>query len=81
MILTRPLYRSTILTDSQNTVLNRLPVVVGAAFDSYAEQHNTGCHPDTRVELLKGIYTWADDLEAQNIFWLSGIPGTGKSTV
>ncbi|KAF2403020.1 hypothetical protein EJ06DRAFT_536498 [Trichodelitschia bisporula] len=35
----------------------------------------------TRAELLKEIYAWAYGENSPNIFWLSGLAGTGKSTV
>jgi hypothetical protein len=41
-------------------------------------------HSDTRVDLLQGIYDWADGTDGQDercIFWLDGLAGTGKSTV
>jgi hypothetical protein len=33
------------------------------------------------VELLHEISCWIDDADAKTIFWLSGIAGTGKSTI
>lgn len=58
-----------------------LPVASGAAFDSHAEEHNARCHPDTRTELLRQIQEWANDPQAESIFWLNGRAGTGKSTI
>ncbi|RYP62739.1 hypothetical protein DL771_009584 [Monosporascus sp. 5C6A] len=65
----------------RKTVLDKLPIAKGAAFDSYAEQHNPTCHPDTRIELLRDIFDWAVNPEAEAIFWLNGMAGTGKSTI
>ncbi|KAK3322672.1 hypothetical protein B0H66DRAFT_495697, partial [Apodospora peruviana] len=77
-----------ILTEVRSTsqtireaVLSKLPVAEGAAFDSHAEEHNARCHPDTRTELLSQIQNWANDSQAENIFWLNGMAGTGKSTI
>ncbi|KIM25849.1 hypothetical protein M408DRAFT_46627, partial [Serendipita vermifera MAFF 305830] len=43
--------------------------------------HQT-CTKDTRVQLLKDIRTWADDLDTdKQIFWIADQAGTGKSTV
>ncbi|TFK35295.1 hypothetical protein BDQ12DRAFT_572061, partial [Crucibulum laeve] len=42
--------------------------------------HNE-CMSDTRVDILKSIYEWVNDLDGPNIFWLHGHPGTGKSTI
>jgi hypothetical protein len=61
--------------------LTTLPAASGAAFDSHAEEHNARCHPDTRTELLRHIREWANDPHAENIFWLNGAAGTGKSTI
>ncbi|KAK0714729.1 WD40-repeat-containing domain protein [Lasiosphaeris hirsuta] len=61
--------------------LTTLPVASNAAFDSHAEEHNARCHPDTRTKLLQQIREWADDPQAENIFWLNGMAGTGKSTI
>ncbi|KAK4246670.1 hypothetical protein C7999DRAFT_41908 [Corynascus novoguineensis] len=61
--------------------LATLPSVSGAAFDSHAEEHNARCHPGTRTELLRQIQEWANDPQAEGIFWLNGMAGTGKSTI
>ncbi|KAK4108023.1 hypothetical protein N656DRAFT_740533, partial [Canariomyces notabilis] len=58
-----------------------LPAVYEAAFDSFAEQSNAQCHPDTRIELLRQIRDWAEDPHGESIFWLNGMAGTGKSTI
>ncbi|KAJ3496631.1 hypothetical protein NLG97_g2518 [Lecanicillium saksenae] len=65
----------------RDAVLNRLPIVVGAAFDSKAAEHSPHCLPETRVEILQSIATWAHDPTTKSIFWLNGKAGTGKSTI
>jgi hypothetical protein len=55
--------------------------VPGAAFDSYVDQHEDRCLPGTRTDLLSQISEWAASPQARCIFWLSGIAGTGKSTI
>jgi hypothetical protein len=50
-------------------------------FNSYAKQDSSSCLPNTRVDLLKEIYNWVDSEDEQCIFWLSGLAGTGKSTI
>ncbi|KAK4215173.1 WD40-repeat-containing domain protein [Rhypophila decipiens] len=70
-----------ILDMHSEIVLATLPVASGAAFDSHAEEHNTRCYPDTRTELLCQIREWANDPQAESIFWLNGMAGTGKSTI
>lgn len=62
-------------------LLDRLPIAEGASFDSHAQEHNPTCLPNTRVDLLRHISDWADDPRAEFIFWLSGMAGTGKSTI
>jgi hypothetical protein len=61
--------------------LSKLPVAAGAAFNSHQSEHDARCHSDTRVELLREIYDWADDVDGKCIFWLKGMAGTGKSTI
>jgi hypothetical protein len=39
------------------------------------------CAPGTRVSLLKGLLSWATALDSRYLFWLSGLAGTGKSTI
>ncbi|EDR13080.1 uncharacterized protein LACBIDRAFT_381489 [Laccaria bicolor S238N-H82] len=39
------------------------------------------CMPGTREDVLTLIKTWLDDLNEPNIFWLSGSPGSGKTTI
>jgi hypothetical protein len=58
-----------------------LPCAEGAAFDSFEDEHQARCHPDTRIELLRHIENWADDPHGKSIYWLSGLAGTGKSTI
>jgi hypothetical protein len=57
-----------------------IPYARGAAFDDRDQQANP-CTEGTRITLLKTIHDWADDGDAETIFWLSGMAGTGKSTV
>jgi hypothetical protein len=58
-----------------------LPIAKGAGFNSYENQHDPRCHPETRVKLLRQITAWADDPQGECIFWLNGMAGTGKSTI
>ena len=65
---------------TQIDLLN-LPFAGGAAFDSYQDDLDPRCHPDTRVDLLRQIRDWAKDPQGKCIFWLNGMAGTGKSTI
>jgi hypothetical protein len=60
---------------------NKLSPVLGAAFDSYADQHEDQCLPGTRTDLLSQIREWASSPQGRCILWLNGIAGTGKSTI
>ena len=71
------------MTDSGllDNPLDRLPYAVEAPFNSYTKQYEPICLPDTRVDLLRDIYNWADGRDERCIFWLNGLAGTGKSTI
>jgi hypothetical protein len=58
-----------------------LPSVEAAAFDSYIDELDAICHPDTRKDLLCQIREWACDPQGKYVFWLNGMAGTGKSTI
>ena len=62
-------------------VLHSLPTAKDAPFSAYKRQHDPTCLRNTRVDLLREIYEWADGEESPSIFWLSGLAGTGKSTI
>lgn len=62
-------------------MLKSLPTAKGAPFNAYGRQHDPTCLPDTRVDLLREIHAWADGEDSPAIFWLSGLAGTGKSTI
>ena len=61
--------------------LAKLPTAEAAAFDSYVDELDARCHPDTRRDLLHQIREWASDPQGKCIFWLNGMAGTGKSTI
>ncbi|PNP59224.1 hypothetical protein FNYG_14995 [Fusarium nygamai] len=63
------------------TALSQLPIAEGASYDSRAEEHSPTCLPGTRVELLKDVYRWIGNPNSKAMFWLSGMAGTGKSTI
>lgn len=62
-------------------LLSKLPVVQQAAFNSLPSQHRPTCLPGTRAELLREIQEWIEGPDSRCVFWLSGMAGTGKSTV
>ncbi|KAJ5225761.1 hypothetical protein N7468_006986 [Penicillium chermesinum] len=57
-----------------------LPSADGAFFDSFKDQHEDECLPGTRKELLQQVKEWGRSSD-KSIFWLSGMAGTGKSTI
>src|SRR5215510_12435215 len=57
--------------------LNR---VADAAYNSASRGEASGCLPGTRTELLEMIQNWVA-AEGTLIFWLSGLAGTGKTSV
>ena len=65
----------------QKLDLATLPVAIGASFNSHNEEHNARCLPNTRTKLLDDITTWAQNKDSKPIFWLSGMAGTGRSTI
>ena len=63
------------------TNLLKLPYAEGAAYNHRLWEHEDRCLPDTRVQLRQQITEWYDDRRSPCIFWLSGMAGTGKSTI
>jgi hypothetical protein len=69
---------------NQEQKLAKLPCVKYAAFktvDPKAPHPPSTCHEKTRIELLKEIKLWGARHDNKCIFWLSGMAGTGKSTI
>lgn len=61
-------------------LLAKLSYTGDAAFNSRHHQHEPRCVPNTRVDLLDHLMSWSNSSE-KCIFWLSGMAGTGKSTI
>ena len=47
----------------------------------YKAGHHDKCLPGTRESILQDITHWAKHPQGQNVFWLNGLAGTGKSTI
>ncbi|KAF2628850.1 hypothetical protein BU25DRAFT_466759, partial [Macroventuria anomochaeta] len=58
-----------------------LSTAKGASYNSHAEEHNARCLPNTRAALLHDIAHWATSKDGKLMFWVSGMAGTGKSTI
>ena len=52
-----------------------------AAFNARGKDDDPLCLRNTRVEVLQQIREWANGDDGRYIFWLSGLAGTGKSTI
>ncbi|KAJ2929070.1 hypothetical protein H1R20_g8021, partial [Candolleomyces eurysporus] len=61
-----------------NTLL-KLGRVEGAEHSN--AKRGPGCIPGSRVSLLAMLLVWATDPSSPHLFWLSGLAGTGKTTV
>ena len=62
-------------------MLKLLPSAANAAFNSSNKQHDPICLPGTRVDVLNEITAWVNSDDERCIFWLSGLAGSGKSTI
>ncbi|KAE9401076.1 WD40 repeat-like protein [Gymnopus androsaceus JB14] len=58
-------------------VLNKL----NPANASFKSGHHSPCLEGTRTGILEMLMEWARNPHSQPIFWLSGIAGSGKSTI
>jgi hypothetical protein len=67
----------------QRQQLATLPRAEYAAFDTFKKDlpPPSKCHKGTRVEILEDIQSWGEGHGGSCIFWLSGMAGTGKSTI
>lgn len=62
-------------------MFSTLQFAKSACFNSREREHDSFCLEGTRVDLLKDIAEWIDADHDEGIFWLSGMVGTGKTTV
>lgn len=63
-----------------NRVRSELNPVM-AALHNANERDASTCLPNTRVALLSEVTQWAEDSQGPNTYWVSGMAGTGKSTI
>ncbi|KAF3075143.1 hypothetical protein CFAM422_002987 [Trichoderma lentiforme] len=54
---------------------------VPASFNDANKQQASLCLPHTREQMLRDIRTWIDGNSEKGIYWLSGMAGTGKTTI
>ncbi|KAJ2933760.1 hypothetical protein H1R20_g3334, partial [Candolleomyces eurysporus] len=57
----------------------KLGTVKGAEYSN--AKRGDECIPGSRVSLLAMLLVWATDPSSPHLFWLSGLAGTGKTTV
>ncbi|PWY72679.1 WD-repeat protein [Aspergillus eucalypticola CBS 122712] len=62
-------------------IFSTLHFAKSACFNSREREHDSFCLEGTRVDLLKDIAEWIDADHNEGIFWLSGMVGTGKTTI
>ncbi|KAG8700744.1 hypothetical protein FRC08_004471 [Ceratobasidium sp. 394] len=71
--------------DEQTTKLRlgKLPNAPTAMYRSTESDNlrRVGCTPNTRVDVLEQLQTWAADPTSEKVYWLNGMAGTGKTTV
>ncbi|TKW48955.1 hypothetical protein CTA1_11148 [Colletotrichum tanaceti] len=72
---------SEIRTRVDRAILDKLSIAAGAEYDTHHNEHDPTCHPETRVDILQEIERWARSPAGPRIYWLSGMAGTGKSTI
>ncbi|KAJ2923745.1 hypothetical protein H1R20_g13348, partial [Candolleomyces eurysporus] len=63
----------------RSNTFTKLGEVEGAEFSN--ARRGSFCTPGSRVSLLAMLLVWATDLSSPHLFWLSGLAGTGKTTV
>jgi hypothetical protein len=62
-------------------ILDSLPCAVGAKFGSFEDQNKPLCLEGTQTHILSQIQSWCEDPWGKPIFWLEGMPSTGKTTI
>ncbi|TDL18320.1 hypothetical protein BD410DRAFT_793366 [Rickenella mellea] len=62
-------------------LFGRLPSVPNATYNSLARNSVATCLKGTREEFLSKVHAWVENLNQPPVFWLSGLAGTGKTTI
>jgi len=58
-----------------------LPRAEFAEYDAASPAPRNACTENTHKEILDRLRAWASDDTTANVFWLSGMAGTGKTTI
>lgn len=61
--------------------MEKLPYAHDATYNSKLWERKPRCLGNTRVRLLEMVDGWSRSPDSAGIFWLSGMAGTGKSTI
>ncbi|KAB5589314.1 Vegetative incompatibility protein HET-E-1 [Ceratobasidium theobromae] len=63
--------------------LNELAPAKLATYNSKLSEaiNRRTCTENTRKNILSELYTWSDDPNAEKVFWMDGMAGTGKTTI
>ncbi|KAG9078367.1 hypothetical protein FS749_009599 [Ceratobasidium sp. UAMH 11750] len=65
-----------------HTQIDRMDPVKEARYNSGAKEvRRTGCTPNTRTSVMEQMMDWANDTDGAKIYWMSGMAGTGKTTI
>ncbi|KAJ2926045.1 hypothetical protein H1R20_g11047, partial [Candolleomyces eurysporus] len=71
--------KQTVQSLKRSDTFQKLGRVEGAEYSN--AKRGPGCIPGSRVSLLSMLLVWATDRSSPHLFWLSGLAGTGKTTV
>ncbi|KAL0953759.1 hypothetical protein HGRIS_004948 [Hohenbuehelia grisea] len=66
---------------ADQSLLEKLRPANGVQYNSYKREFSDPCCKDTRVAVRHDIETWIFDPASPAVYWLSGMAGTGKSTI
>ncbi|KAG8931679.1 hypothetical protein FRC02_002386 [Tulasnella sp. 418] len=70
------------LSAAQEAALEAIrPRAYMAKYNAASDTPPSFCFPNTRVTILEEISQWVNKPDAHPLFWLSGMAGTGKSTI
>ena len=73
--------QSRCVQQNQKLDLARLHFAARASFYFHSEEHNARCLLNTRTEPLDETTTWTNSKDGKSMVLLSGMVGTGKSTI
>ncbi|KAJ2930517.1 hypothetical protein H1R20_g6579, partial [Candolleomyces eurysporus] len=71
--------KQTVQSLKRSNAFQKLGRVEGAEYGN--AKQGPGCIPRSQVSLLFMLLVWATDPSSPHLFWLSGLAGTGKTTV